>query len=465
MHSVREGGTHGYDEAATGGEALLLTLRAAAAAVLRANDAGRWTIPASRIYPHQWNWDSAICSLGWAEIDPGRAWTELESLVGGRARDGMLPHIAFRRREHGPGREGPVLGRVAVFHRTSYLPGAAWWGDRRGVDGRPISGITQPPLAATCLRLVLERVPDERRATRLLWPLHEWHRFLLRERDPDGLGEPVLIHPWESGRDNAPEWDRPLFRVEPRLMYVRRRDTAHIDAAERPSAEHYKRYLTLVVQGTDAGWPQRRLAASGPFRVLDPGFSAVLARACHDLSEVAGALGSDEIAGESAEFAERVAGALRRRAGAGGGITALDLVDGAALDAPSAGPALAVLAPGVDRATVEHTGHLLVRELASRWGVRSYAERGPVWSPRNYWRGPVWANLTWLCALGFELHGETERAEALRAQVLRFAEEAGMREYVDPRTGHGLGARRFSWTAALTLRVLGDEGRRRSSQP
>src|SRR5947208_1411780 len=108
MHSVREGGTHGYDEAATGGEALLLTLR-----------------------------------------------------------------------------------------------------------------------AATCLRLVLERVPDERRATRLLLPLHEWHRFLLRERDPDGLGEPVLIHPWESGRDNGPEWDRPLFRVEPRLMYVRRRDTAH----------------------------------------------------------------------------------------------------------------------------------------------------------------------------------------------------------------------------------------------
>src|SRR5207253_1487758 len=162
-----------YHEAATGGEALLLTLRAAAAAVLRANDAGRWTIPASRIYPHQWNWDSALCSLGWAEIDPGRAWTELESLVGGRARDGMLPHIAG--------------------------------------------------------------------------PLHEWHRFLLRERDPDGLGEPVLIHPWESGRDNAPEWDRPLFRVEPRLMYVRRRDTAHIDAAERPSAEHYKRYLTLVV--------------------------------------------------------------------------------------------------------------------------------------------------------------------------------------------------------------------------
>jgi hypothetical protein len=37
----------------------------------------------------------------------------------------------------------------------------------------------------------------------LLRPLLSWHRFLLEERDPRGIGEPVLIHPWESGRDNA----------------------------------------------------------------------------------------------------------------------------------------------------------------------------------------------------------------------------------------------------------------------
>ena len=373
----------------------------------------------------------------------------------------MVPHIAFRRRERGPGRQGPLLGRMAVFHRTSYLPGAAWWGDRRGGDGRPISGITQPPIAATCLRLVLERAPDERRARRLLAPLHEWHRFLLTERDPDGLGEPVLIHPWESGRDNAPEWDRPLFRIRPRLMYVRRRDTTHVEAAERPSGEHYRRYLTLVVNGTDAGWPQRRLAADGPFRVLDTGFSAMLARACHDLTAVAGALGDDEIAAESAELSEQVSAALRRRARAGVGIPALDLRDGSTLDVPSAGPALAVLAPGVARATVEHTRERLAGELASRWGVRSYPERSPGWSPRNYWRGPIWANLSWLCALGLELHGDRAPADELRAQLLRFAEDAGMREYVNPESGHGLGARRFAWTAALTLRVLGD--RRRQS--
>ena len=66
-------------------------------------------------------------------------------------------------------------------------------------DGRRISGITQPPLAATCTRLLFESHPDERRARPLLDAFHAWHRFLLGERDPRGHGEPVLIHPWESG--------------------------------------------------------------------------------------------------------------------------------------------------------------------------------------------------------------------------------------------------------------------------
>src|SRR5919108_254167 len=88
-------------------------LNAAAAQVLRANDTGRYTLPSRTTYPHQWNWDSALIALGWAELDPARAWTELESLAGARDAQGMIPHIAFHTRV--PDRVSPRLRGVLTL--------------------------------------------------------------------------------------------------------------------------------------------------------------------------------------------------------------------------------------------------------------------------------------------------------------------------------------------------------------
>jgi hypothetical protein len=411
----------------------------AATDVLRGNDAGRYTLPSRTTYPHQWNWDSALAALGWAELDPARAWTELESLAGARDSNGMIPHIAFR---------SGVMPRL----KARYLPGPRWWGKRRGADGRRISGITQPPVAATCMRLLFERHPDENRARGLLDPLHRWHRFLLDVRDPHGHGEPVLIHPWESGRDNAVEWDGPLGRVLPEVMVVRRRDTDSVDAAERPSHEHYRRFLTLVRQGTAARWNQAELARSGRFRVLDAGFSAMLARACADLAYVADQLGEPRLAEESRAAADGVAAALRARAGPDGLIGGLDAIDESPLAGTGAGSALALLVPGLgDKQIAVARALVLDGALASRYGVRSLEASHPEYSARNYWRGPVWANITWLTALGLDLQGEKRAAWTLVDRMLLTIEGGGMREYYSPESGRGLGAQDFTWTAALCL--------------
>ncbi len=426
----------------------------AAERVLRANDNGAYTVPSRSTYPHQWNWDSALAALGWAEIDSGRAWTELETLARARDRRGMIPHIAFHTRvpDRLNGRLRSVLTTVARPY-ARYLPGPRWWGRRFAADGRRISGITQPPLAATCARLVFEQHPDERRARALLRPLLAWHRFLLDDRDPNGVGEPVLVHPWESGRDNALEWDVPLWRVLPEVAVLHRRDTDSVDAAERPSDEHYRRFLTLVRHGTAIGWDQALLAREGAFRVLDPGFSAILARACLDLARLATDLGEGRIAEESHADGERVAASLRARASSDGLIRAVDLIDGSPLEATGAGSALAALTPGLppagSRALAEA---VLDGRLASPYGVRTLSRDDPERSPRNYWRGPVWANVTWLCARGLDEHGERAAAATLRARMLDAIEGGGMREYFVPDSGRGLGTQDFTWTAALGLR-------------
>jgi hypothetical protein len=310
-------------------------------------------------------------------------------------------------------------------------------------------------VAATCARLLFERDPDEVRARALLGPLAEWHRFLLEERDPGGLGEPVVIHPWETGRDNAVEWDIPLWRVNPEVTVVRRRDTASVAAEERPSDEHYRRFLTLVYEGRRGGWQQRQLAATGPFRVLDPGLSAILARGCDDLAWLADALGEGSVAEDSRIAGERVSGALRERVDGDGLIRAVDLVSGDTLNPVSAGSALALLAPGLPEAARAAARDLVIDgALASAVGVRSLDRAHPELLPLNYWRGPVWANVTWLCAHGLALAGDEAGAATLTDRMLRAVEAGGMREYFTPDTGAGLGARDFAWTAALTLREL-----------
>jgi glycogen debranching enzyme len=227
-----------------------------------------------------------------------------------------------------------------------------------------------------------------------------------------------------------------------------------VDAAERPGHEHYRRFLTLVRQGTAAGWDQRELARTGRFRVLDAGFSAILARACVDLAHVAERLGEPRLADESRCAGERVAAALRARAGSDGLISAVDAVDDSPLPVTGAASALALLAPGLHERQIA-AGRALALDgaLASRYGVCSLDRAHPQHSARNYWRGPVWANVTWLTALGLDLHGEARAACTLVERMLLAVDGGGMREYYSPESGRGLGARDFTWTAALFLRA------------
>ncbi|WP_297580706.1 hypothetical protein [Roseibium sp.] len=68
-----------------------------AKSILTENDQGGYTIPTKGLYPYQWNWDSVFVALGFAEFDRDRAWREIEMLFEGQWRDGMVPHILFRK--------------------------------------------------------------------------------------------------------------------------------------------------------------------------------------------------------------------------------------------------------------------------------------------------------------------------------------------------------------------------------
>ena len=417
-------------------------LAANAIAILRENDRGTYTVPTKGLYPFQWNWDSCLTALGFAEIDEARAWTEIETLFAHQWPDGMVPHIIFHQFDDG------------------YFPGPDVWATNRPV---PTSGITQPAVAGFAIRRIFERATDQelaaRHAARLLPLVDRWHQWFFANRDPDGEGLVSIIHPWESGRDNSVDWDEAFERVptDGITPYVRR-DTQHADPAHRPTKAQYDRYLWLVERFRSLGWDNARLHDASPFRVVDPGFNAILLRSCADLADLAERIGMPEIAQRNRAFAEKGLAALEGLwSPAHGQYLCRDRVSGALVDSASVGGILAAFAP----IGAERTAALAARiaDLAgkARFLVPSHDPADPRFDAKRYWRGPAWLIVNYMIADGLAKGGAVREADMIRASSMQLIHESGFAEYYDPHSGEPCGGGRFTWTAAMVIEFLRQE--------
>src|SRR5918993_2563135 len=276
-----------------------LRMEEAAHSILARNDRGGYTVPTDRLYPFQWNWDSAFVAMGFATFDVDRAYRELERLAEGQWDDGMIPHIVF----HAPS--------------DTYFPGPDVWGTRHRI---PTSGITQPPVFGMALRHVHEAAlasgvaGAEERTKALFQAALRSHRWWLSARDPDGLGLVSILHPWESGNDNSPAWDEALARVPTTTKtQVRRKDTDHVDASMRPRDLDYQRFIHLVDTYRDCGWNPHAQWSAAPFKVADVQMTGILARATADLIQLASILNAPDEAAELIDMHRFLTEGLRRQ--------------------------------------------------------------------------------------------------------------------------------------------------------
>lgn len=418
---------------------MLDPLDEAAREILRGNDRGGYTVPRPGLYPFQWNWDSAFVALGFATFDMDRAWQELETLFSGQWDNGMVPHILFHRDDPG------------------YFPGPGVWAS--GTQP-PSSGITQPPVAATVVRELWQREgadPGHPRMRALYPKLLASHRWFHRYRDPLQNGLAMVVHNWETGRDNSAEWDAALARVCTRdVTPFKRRDTSHVDIAFRPTQEEYDRYVALIDFGRARGWDPARIAAESPFRVVDVGMTMILIRANRDLLALAQALGDQPVVQEleaRIELSRRGCDWLwDEQLGVYG---SRDLVDGAHAALVTSASFLAFYA---DVGSQAQRARLIERLTALAdevpYLVPSLAPGSRTYNPVRYWRGPVWLVMNALIARGLDEAGEAALASRIRRDSRALIERSGFWEYFSPETGEGCGGDQFSWTAAIWLHEL-----------
>ena len=420
----------------------------AARQVLRANWTGAYTRPSPSLYPHQWNWDSGFIAMGYAHYDQKRARRELASLFAQQWPNGMLPHIVFN--------------PEALAH---YFPEPDFW---QAPDGRPTSGITMPPLHATACRHIYAAAEDGDAAgdfLRFMYPkLMALHRYLHRERDPDGSGLVYIRHPWESGLDNSPAWDEPLKRIQVRkekLPAYERKDLEHgVPADQRPSDKDYDRYVHLVNLFRRLDYREEEIRKECPFLIKDVLFNSILCRADRDLLMISDALKQD--GSEVKEWVEATSGAISRSLWCPecNQFESFDLVGGRLIHSATAAGFLPLFGSAASSEQAQNLFETLdsIAFCALHQGncftVPNYDMTREDFDSRNYWRGPVWININWMVSKGLKGYGYVEKADAMKRDMIQLPIRFGFHEYFDSRTGKGYGSDSFSWTAALFLDLV-----------
>jgi glycogen debranching enzyme len=234
-----------------------------------------------------------------------------------------------------------------------------------------------------------------------------------------------------------------------------RNDLKHADPATRPTKAQYDRYLWLVQHFRALDWNAGKTHNASPFQIVDPGFNAILIRACLETAALAESLGEAEIAERNRGYALKALPALDRLWNEARGMyLPLDRVTGKAVDSPSIGGLLPVFAPipGPRAAALAATIRDIGRRV--RFLVPSHDPRDDRFDVKRYWRGPVWLVCNYLIADGLAAAGESALAGQIIEHSLVLITQSGFAEYYDPNDGSPLGGGRFSWTAAMVLEFL-----------
>ncbi len=425
-----------------------------AADVLKKNDLGGWTRPAPGLYPHQWLWDSCFIAIGLSHVNPRRAIKELETLMRGQWKNGMLPHIIFS-------------------EDKSYHAGKNFWraGRTKQISGVHTTGITQPPMLAEAVFRVgkqLNRSWRRQFYRQFLPSIIKYHLWLYRERDPYDQGLVALIHPWESGMDNTPPWVEALWshrfangmRVAKQLgvhtLHERfRKDTKSVPATERTSTADLLLYYELVRRLRGLKYDSGKILKNG-FAIYDLAFNAILARANDLLADIATEAGAS-LPAELLQASSKTHAALetlwsrRRQYYLSRNFSTLRLIDQL-----SVASLLPIYAGKLTPERVEKIVALLndSQLFAADWPIPSVPLNSSYFKPLNYWQGPSWVNINWLIIDGLRRAGKTSLADRLKNRTLEMVDRAGFFEYFSPVNGRGAGSSPFSWTAALVIDMI-----------
>ncbi len=369
-----------------------------------------FTCPSPYLYHWQWLWDSCFHAIALRNFDMDFAKKEIVSLMSGQWKDGRVPNM------------------VHVRHN--------WRFDRivHGT-GRDTSGITQPPIIATAVSRILEVSPDAAFLEKVYEPMRRYYDWLDRCRDTESDGLIAMFHPWETGIDNSTRWDdifdiknfnRKKFNITKGLVMFR---------------FNFVRYNNELM------------------RKVSPYFVKGIDMNCYyfanqmEMSALAKRMGNTADADMFEARAEKTRSAIMSKMWDPEKKVFGDLIgkDCRFSFVPTPFSFLPMWAGIVDKETAEGIHGQITDEKRfwPRFPVTTTAIDYPAFEQDGYWRGTVWINMNWFITEALVRYGYVETAEELVERTVDLVSTGGFREYFNPFTGEGLGAKSFGWTSLV----------------
>lgn len=388
--------------------------------------------PSPETYPFQFFWDTCFHVFILCALDkPAMAGKHLTSLFALQEDDGFVGHIIYW--------NNVLPGRATDIFQSK--PGL-------GLDlvRTHMSALIQPPIAAQAAARIFAATEDEKFLTGLLPKLKSYYKWIARNRDFDDDGLVTIISPFESGMDWKPTFD-------PVLGF----------SGGKADWRLFVKGVRVDVRNFMHNYDLKKIRQKNYFRVKEAGMNAIYIQNLYVLADLCEIVDDPE----AIHFCTLADAALES-------LMALmyDAEDAAFYDVY--GPEnkkIKILTPtiffplaieGMNRSVAEKVidRHFHKKEeFAADYPVPSVALNDPSFSSEEslyLWRGPTWVYLDWFLHGILMRYGYTAEAKSLTTTVLDLIDKSGFREYYDPHTGQGMGAKDFTW-AGLVIDMIDAE--------
>ncbi|MCL4364626.1 hypothetical protein M1328_05315 [Patescibacteria group bacterium] len=444
------------------------------------------------LYPFQWLWDTFFISA-WNN-NVGQSSADISKFFAGQTPDGFLGHIRYNRSALSDYFPGPSL-----LYYDNHLP----------ETGEIISKITQPPNAAYGVLETANKLPraDRLKLLQEYYPkLFKYHSYIYENLFIDNKF--IIIHPWQNGDDNSPKWDsiyeafhdNSVLKQEIKSWYqehgkingfdpnlpldensiftfvktwlesngvaYERIDTKLIPPNQRPTGNHYDKYLLLMFLYSRWGWDYKKILDQSPYKVADPLSNAILLRSDLALLDIAKQLGKTE---DSKTIENWITSSKA-------GLESLwdnqeklyfakNISDGKLIKVKTTSSFAPLFSRAIPYMRASQLADQLFKTMLQAPQTYLVPSSFPIVEADRYWRGSVWPVVNTLIIEGLIYYGHEKLAAKIMADTISMIDkddvEGGFHEYYRAKkegqglksNSTGLGSPRQSWTAAAILKI------------